>query len=189
MKTEKQRWPYPIAIDVANQLVDLLRSACVRLEIAGSLRRKKAQVGDVEIVYIPRFDEAKLPGEMFAHAEQNLADITIETLLCAGVLRKRTNQNGSQMFGEKNKLVQHVASGMPVDLFAATDENWVNYLVCRTGGAESNVAICNGAIARGWKWNPYGPGFSRAGEVRRMESERAVFDFAGLPYRAPEDRT
>jgi DNA polymerase/3'-5' exonuclease PolX len=85
--------------------------------------------------------------------------------------------------------MRHVASGIPADLFAATRENWWNYLVCRTGPADSNMRICMGAQARGWKWNPYGAGFSDPeGNVRVMDSERAVFDFVGLPYREPEAR-
>lgn len=37
------------------------------------------------------------------------------------------------MYGSKNKLMRHRASGIPVDLFSATTANWFNYLVCRTG--------------------------------------------------------
>lgn len=197
MNDEKQKWPHAEAMAVAEMLVAALRPSCARIEIAGSLRRRKPLVGDVEIVYVPRFDTAMLPGEMFPKGEQNLADLTINTLLLSGVLEKRRNAKGAEMFGEKNKLVRHCRSGIPVDLFATTEDCWFNYLVCRTGGSESNVAICNAAIARGWKWTPYGPGFEkgpdpdqREGDKRRhiVGSEREVFEFVGLPYKNPEER-
>jgi DNA polymerase/3'-5' exonuclease PolX len=90
--------------------------------------------------------------------------------------------------------MRHVASGIPVDLFATTEACWHNYLVCRTGPAESNIRIAAAAKARGWKWNPYGEGFSRGGplagpeEARALRSEREVFEFVGLPYTEPEER-
>jgi DNA polymerase/3'-5' exonuclease PolX len=185
----KTKWPLAAAQMVARELWGVLAPACEAIEIAGSIRRRKPMIGDVEIVYVPRYDVAKLPDEMFAQAEQNMADLAIENLLLCGVLGKRTNVNGREMFGEKNKLVRHMATGMPVDLFATTEDAWFNYLVCRTGGSESNIAICNAAIARGWKWNPYGAGFSRGDETRRMKSEREVFEFVGLQYLEPEERT
>jgi len=90
-----------------------------------------------------------------------------------------------------------VPSGIPVDLFATTEECWYNYLVCRTGGKETNLAICRAANAKGWSWTPYGPGFTcHPGEVSPEEyteqhlvhSEREVFEFVGLPYLEPRDR-
>lgn len=200
MTTEKQKYPAALARKVAGRLLLHLAPHCERIEIVGSLRRGKDQVGDVELLYIPRYDAAMLPGEMFPQAEQNLVDLAIEQLLLAGMLEKRRNVNGSEMYGEKNKLVRDTGTALPLDLFAASHENWFNYLVCRTGGAKSNMAICNAAIARGWKWNPYGPGFSRPclnhtppglrepHEIRRMASEREVFEFVGLPYLPPEER-
>ena len=85
--------------------------------------------------------------------------------------------------------MRHVPSGIPVDLFATTEACWFNYLVCRTGGADNNLAICFAAQRAGWKWTPYGPGFTRgSGEVHLVRSEREVFEFVGLPYLEPEQR-
>lgn len=187
---EKHKWPSADAQRVADELIEALKPVTLTAIVAGSLRRRKPMVGDVEILYIPKFDAAIVPGEMFAQAEQNLADLTINTLILSGVLAKRTNANGSEMFGEKNKLVRHVATGIPVDLFATTEECWHNYLVCRTGGAETNKAICNAAIARGWKWNPYGAGFTHreSGNTVAVRCEQDVFRHVGLPFLNPEDR-
>jgi DNA polymerase/3'-5' exonuclease PolX len=87
--------------------------------------------------------------------------------------------------------MRHVASGIPVDLFAATEENWFNYLVCRTGPAELNQRIAGEAKRIGWKWHPYGLGFTALdnGQESRVECEQDVFDFVGIPYAEPEDRS
>lgn len=184
----KRRFPNATGMRVAAGLCAALKPVCERLVVAGSLRRRKFTVGDVEILYIGMTEVRDNPADMFEMITVNLADEAIAELEKCGVLERRRNVNGAGMYGPKNKLMRHRATGMPVDLFAATEENWWNYLVCRTGPAESNTRICMAAQARGWKWNPYGAGFSRDGEIRAMESEEDVFAFVGLPYARPEDR-
>ena len=173
---------------VAAELCAALKPACEKLVVAGSLRRRKPDVGDVEILYIGKTEVRQDPADMFASITVNLADEVTAALEKSGVLERRKNVNGSEMYGPKNKLMRHLATGLPVDLFAATVENWHNYLVCRTGPADSNTRICMAAQERGWKWNPYGAGFSRDGEIRPMTSEEEVFAFVGLPYAQPEER-
>jgi DNA polymerase/3'-5' exonuclease PolX len=173
---------------VAYELVNALRPVCVRIEIAGSLRRHKPDVGDIEILYVPVVREEPDPDDLFATRETNLADGRIMLLERTGVLARRQNALGREMFGPRNKLMVHVASGIPVDLFATNVESWWNYLVCRTGPAESNTRIASAAKRMGWKWAPYSAGFARDGEMHRVDSESAVFAFVGLPYMEPRNR-
>ena len=184
----KTRFPYAVGLEVAAELCRSLKASCERLIVAGSMRRRKPDVGDVEILYIGRKETRPDPTDMFAQVEVDLADEVVAALIKNGVLEPRPNVRGSNTYGPKIKLVRHRGSGMPVDLFKATEANWWNYLVCRTGPAESNTRICMAAQERGWKWNPFGPGFTKAGEVRPMGSEREVFEFVGLPFVAPEQR-
>lgn len=194
MATDKPRWPHAQAWDVGSTLAWHLRDFCVpdRILICGSLRRGKPMVGDVEILYVPR--SILIPAQDFfaAAAKCSAVDGALEAMIASGVLARRKNVNGSEMWGEKNKMGMHLASGIPVDFFAATMGNWANYLVCRTGGAVNNMMIATAAQKRGWKWNPYGEGFSRVSpagtEVRRVKSEAEVFEFVGMKYLAPEDR-
>ena len=185
LKQEKPRWPRAEALHVAEEICEALRAVTVKREIAGSLRRGKTMVGDIELLYIPRWSVAPL--DMFSDL-QNLAEKAIATLVEEGVLMARRNRNGGVAWGEKNKLAVHCRTGIPVDLFAATEANWWNYLVCRTGPAALNTRICVAAQRKRWKWNPYGAGFSREGEIVTMTSEADVFEFVGLPYQKPEER-
>jgi DNA polymerase/3'-5' exonuclease PolX len=190
---DRPRYPLEMAAQVAGALVDLLRPACARVQIAGSMRRGKQTVGDIEIVYVARLMEE--PIDLITRGMVDQADKVIDLLLGGGVLVKRRNANGSPCWGVRNKLAVHRPSGIPVDLFSTTEECWFNYLVCRTGPAESNARIAMAARARGWVWNPYGPGFSRVvdGDTLAREhavrSEEDVFQFVGLPYLPPEGRT
>lgn len=177
---------------VARELCGALRPVTLRLCVAGSLRRGRQDVGDVEILYVAATEQRQR--DLFHVEAFDLAAAEIERLLRTGVLEKRVSLRGATSWGAKNKLAVHRASGIPVDLFAATEENWWNYLVCRTGSAESNQRIATAAIQKGWHWNPYGPGFSRDGpptaarEVVAVSSEEEVFAFVGLPYRPPHLR-
>lgn len=189
MDAPKPKFPRAAALEVARQLAVLLRplSEPNRLICAGSLRRRKQAVGDVELLYVPRFNTER--DGLFDTRQVNLVDRLLEELIAAGVLSKRRNSVGSEVWGEKNKLARHVVSGIPVDFFAANDANWFNYLVCRTGSAESNVRIASAAQKKGWKWNPYGAGFTdQNGTVVPVRSERQVFELAGLEYLEPWER-
>jgi DNA polymerase/3'-5' exonuclease PolX len=95
------------------------------------------------------------------------------------------------MWGEKNKLARLSESQIPLDLFATTEECWANYLVCRTGGAETNTRIATEAQRRGLKWNPYGPGFTHlaTGRTIQITTEADVFKTVGLNPISPEKRT
>lgn len=192
--TSKPKFPRAAAIAVARGLVDALRPVCLhdRLIVAGSLRRRKDEVGDVELVYVPVIEQRKGPsGDFFApeaYTPHNLADEVIARLVDDGVLRPRKNALGHAMMGESNKLLRHVASGIPVDLFSIRAESWWNYVVCRTGGAQTNIRLAEEARRKGWRWSPYSPGFKRAGRVHAVHSEEDVFRFVGLEYKHPWER-
>jgi DNA polymerase/3'-5' exonuclease PolX len=184
-----ERWPLSSAAPIAKEICDALRPASERLAIAGSVRRQRLHVGDIEILFIPAF-ELRRTGLFEERAD--VAELKISELLEAGVLEKRTLAGGKTAWGASNKLGRHKQSGIPVDLFRATNENWWNYLVCRTGPVTSNTRIALAAIQRGWKWNPYGPGFSRQENGNTLfhpvKSEDEVFEFVGLPCLPPPRR-
>lgn len=186
MNEPKRKYPRSEAEAVAREIGALLKPACERIAVAGSLRRGALVVGDIELVYIPKTENRSDPDNFFGRIDVNLADEVILGLERAGVLARRKNVNGSEMYGPKNKLMVH-ASGIPVDLFATRADCWFNYLVCRTGPAESNTRIAASAKRMGWHWNPYGEGFTRDGKVYPMDTEERVFRFVGLS--SPGKRT
>lgn len=181
-------YPRAAAIAVAKELCAALAPACERLCVAGSLRRMKQQVGDVEIVYIPRFE--KRMWDFFEERPVSLAEETLDRLLRGGVLSYRENRIGGTAWGAKNKLAIHNASGIPVDFFRTTDHAWWNYVVCRTGSRHNNERIATAARLIGWQWNPYDSGFTRLSDGSRhaVFSEQDVFAFVGLPYLEPWQR-
>jgi DNA polymerase (family 10) len=189
--SDKVKFPRKAALAVARELCVALKPACRqdRLIVAGSLRRRKEEVGDVEIVYVADHGIITPPGELLPRAG-NLADAVIADLEHRGLITRRLSKVGNEAFGPKNKLMVHVASGIPVDLFAIKESSWWNYVVCRTGPGEHNIAIANRAQEMGYKWHPYHDGLSRLsdGTIIKIDSERALFDFLGWPYLEPWER-
>lgn len=184
------RWGLDMARAAAERIVAQLAPACERIEVAGSVRRCRETVGDLEIVYVPRVEPRPDFDDFFAVRDVNLADEAIGKLERIGMWTRRANKLGRETFGPLIKLMRLEPYGLGVDLFAAGHANWWNYLVCRTGPRESNERIAAAAKARGWKWTPYGPGFESAdgSRVHAVGSEREVFEFVGLRYDEPEFR-
>lgn len=185
-----RKFPIEQALKIARQYEWFLMDYVERIQIVGSIRRQKPEVKDIELMYIPKFAPKK-GADLFGDEWENLADVKLEGLCNAGILEKRVNKRGFHAWGPSNKLGRDLETGIPIDFFATTAPNWWNYLVCRTGGMESNIAICEAAQAKGWQWNPYGAGFYRGEgeEPLTVGSEREVFEAVGLPYKEPHERS
>lgn len=189
--SDKQRWPIAEAQAVADELMTVLKPLCEpdRLMVAGSIRRQRHHVGDVEIVYVPRFEERAV--DLLAMEKMDVVAEQLDRMILEGALERRPNIRGHFTWGEKNKLAIHKASGIPVDFFAVPDPAcWHVSVVIRTGGKETNLQLTNGALTRGLSLNAYGCGTThrRSGLVTPATSEEHVFRLCGVPYAEPEHR-
>lgn len=163
---------------IAEELKELLAPACEQIEIAGSIRRRKPDVGDIELLCIPRFEVGV-----------NLLDREVGWYLQKQLFDYRRNKRGSIAYGPKNKLLLHKPSGIGVDIFSTTEECWPVALVMRTGGKSTNMGIASRAIERGMRFHAYGRGFTRGdGSELICRSEQDVFRAVGLPYLEPWER-
>ena len=162
---------------IAEEIMVLLDGSCDRKEIAGSIRRRKPDVGDIEILCIPRLEGIA-----------DSLDRRVQGLMFQGVLAHRLNRLGRKVYGPKNKLMVHVPSGIGVDIFSTTEECWPVSMVVRTGGKATNQRIAMAALERGYQFHAYGSGFSTPDGDIVCRSEREVFEAVGLPYRESWER-
>lgn len=162
---------------IAEALKERLAPACERVSIAGSIRRRKPDVGDIELLAIPKV----VKGEDMLNTE-------LAHLIFQGVLRLRLNKGGQRTYGPKNKLLVHVRSGIGVDIFSTTEECWPVALTIRTGSKEFNIAIATAAQKKGWHLLAYGEGFNTPQGVVVCHTEREVFEKVGIPYKEPWER-
>ena len=177
-----------MARPVAEEIVEMLKPACERIAIAGSLRRLKKQVGDIEILFVPRM--SKRPEGLFDERLVSVASEVIDQKLKEGYFAKRPSKIGVFTWGESNKLGIHVPSQIPVDLFSCPPENWWVSLVIRTGSKETNLRLTTCANRKNCTLNAYGFGVTdrATGITTPAHSEQEVFELCGVPYLKPKDR-
>ncbi len=170
----------------AEELVAIFRSAdCTKVEIAGSIRRQKPEVKDIEIVAQPylRTDLFGAPLD-----EDSKLDHLVAQMIRDGRLRKRLNGAGNaQAYGQKYKaLATH--DGMPLDLFIVRPPaQWGAVFAIRTGPADFSkylVTACQGMALKCVEGRlVYADGGTFA-----TPTEESFFKGCGVPWVPPEQR-
>jgi DNA polymerase (family 10) len=160
----EQRMLLPVAAQYAEALADWLRGApqVQRLEIAGSYRRRRETVGDIDILVA-----ATDPGpvmERFAQYDE------VREVLSRGPTRASVR----------------LTSGLQVDLRVVEPAAFGAALHYFTGSKAHNIAIRKRAQARGLKINEYGVFRGKARIAG--DSEASVFAAVDLPWIPPELR-
>ncbi len=183
-KGDKRRWSLADAEQVAHALLSLLSPSCVQIAVAGSIRRKRPDPADIELLCIPKPHE-----EEVLLGPQDQLDRTLMELLTAGDLAMRMSKAGRPIgYGKDNKFLIHRESGIPVDIFSTEARYWGMALFVRTGPAEWNIKAMTRLKYLGTPGHAYG-GITRAsGEDVDCPDEETVFRYLGRDYRAPWER-
>lgn len=187
----KTKFPRADALKVAEEICVQLEDVCERLIVAGSLRCGAQEVGDVEILFIPIWVPSPAVDFFSPPKFESLAENRISKFVSDNILvhRQKHSVAGDAGWGPKNKLAVHVASGIPVDLFETTIENWWVSLVIRTGPKDFNLKLTTGAQRQGKTLNAYGCGVTdKHGIVTAATSEQHVCQLCGVPYAEPMER-
>lgn len=115
-------------------LISLLADSCERIQVAGSVRREKAEVHDLEIVAIPKpTRHLDLLGDPIPGKPTPL-DETLATMMQTDSYwwDEDVKRNGPRY---KRFVTSFGGTLGAVDLFLADSENWGNQLAIRTGSA------------------------------------------------------
>jgi DNA polymerase (family 10) len=169
LQTTERRVLLSEALDVADQLLERLRSirGVRRADFAGSLRRGKETIGDVDLlVASERVDEV-----MDAFTSYGL----VERVLARG--------------DTKSSILTR--AGLQVDLRVVPLEAWGAAMIYFTGSKAHNVKIREMAVRRGLKLNEYGLFPADGGDAIAARTEAEVYERLGLPFIEPtlrEDR-
>lgn len=185
----KIQFPFELANKIALELLESLGMYCTKIKVVGSIRRKKPWVGDIEMLIIPTKKLIQTSSDLFP----TLVDITAQRVLELrknSVLELREKKDGTTSNGNWVKLMRHVPSSVPLDLFFATPQTWTSALVCRTGGKTNNEELASRAKALGFRWEMNGPGFKdlTTGRIIPVRQEKEIYQFLGLPFLPPELR-
>lgn len=131
---------------IANTLIEKLRPHCEKINIAGSIRRQKTKVGDIEIVCLAK-KVASGQAALF-EAEETQLTYSVSPFFIRTVAEFGTILQGSAT-GNSMKIM--LPEGIKLDLFMPNDFDYYRMLAIRTGSAEySHQVIAIGWRKQGW---------------------------------------
>ena len=145
---------------IADAVVKRISPYCQKIEVAGSIRRRRPQVNDIDLVLIPH-DLWNLHGELM-----KLGQI--------------------KMSGKK--IMRVMVGSTQVDLYIAEPETWATLLLIRTGSKENNIRLCSRAKDMGWHLAANGDGLFNETGKRIADTELSIYNALGLPFQRPEER-
>lgn len=159
-----RRFRLPMALQVAEaRLASLAAEPGVsRAQAAGSLRRRRDTVGDLDLVVAA--------GTGSAVMRRFVAAPDVATVLSKGATRASVV----------------LANGMQVDVRAVPPESFGAALLYLTGSKSHNIALRQRALDAGLKLNEYG--LYRDGVRIAGDTEASVYAALGLPFIEPELR-
>ena len=145
---------------LGNTFLERITPYCSKAVIAGSVRRRKPLVNDVDIVMI-------------------VAD--------PWGMQAELKKLGTKVKGQKLARVQY--RGTQLDLYFATEETFEMLLLIRTGSMEHNIRLASLAKQKGWRLAASGDGLFDADGTRVAgDTDRSVFQALGIPYLEPWER-
>ena len=155
-----------VALPAVLAAVETLRDhpAAVKVSEAGSVRRRKETVRDLDIIATAR-DAAAL-------IEHFVSLPWVVEVVAKG--------------GTKATVVSGV--GLRFDLRVVPPECYGNLLQHFTGSKQHNVAMREEAVRRGLSISEYGVAIVETGEVVTHRDEKALYEFLGYQYVPPELR-
>ncbi|MFF3364866.1 DNA polymerase/3'-5' exonuclease PolX [Streptomyces misionensis] len=163
------RVPLPLALDTAEEIVAALSSVsgCRRCAYAGSLRRMRETVGDLDVLVAAR------KSGPFMNA---LCELPGTAEVIARGAKKTSVRTGR---------------GLQVDLRVLPPESWGAGLQYFTGSKAHNIRTRTIAVHRGLKLSEYGVFDAESEESVASRTEEEVYARLGLPWIEPtlrEDR-
>jgi len=149
------------ALSIFNEIYYRLKPHCEKIIAAGSIRRQKDEIRDIDIVLIPTN-----PGQLSQEIDR------LGPPIADGEKLRRVEYNGTQ-----------------VDIYYANQKTWATLLLIRTGSRENNIGLCSQAQSLGMKLKANGDGIIDAGgHLIPIESEEQIYQILGLPYHEPWER-
>ena len=166
VKERSKRFPREDVVNDAEMLVNTIRAVpgVDRAEVAGSFRRHKATIGDLDVLVVTS-DAEKVSAAVAA----------------LPIVEKVVAHGGT-------KLSFNLQSGLRVDVRFVSASQWGSALLYFTGDKEHNITLRKIAIGKGWKLNEYALADAN-GQVVASKEEKDIYEALGVPYHEPRERT
>lgn len=178
--------PMPMREDraAATEIIDALRPYCHRVEVAGSIRRGRDWINDIEVVAIPKIivkqPDLDLFGEPIGEAVtvRDPGFIMVVDSLANHIVKGKVSDG---------RYVQFVtAEGAKVDLFLCQPDTWGYIYAIRTGSSEFMRAVAARWVSLGY--NGVAGQLTRFGKAVPVCEEADLFDMLHMIPVPPHQR-
>lgn len=151
----------------AAQIKATVETHCDLIEVAGSIRRQKSKVHDIDFVVVTKSD-----------ADWQKINDKLKQL------KAKPNCSGNSVI---KAFVPCENGFFQVDFYRAKPSTFGIHLLVRTGSAEHNMWLAGYAISKGMRIK-YSEGLIKDGVTVAGETEKGVFEALELPYPLPFQR-
>jgi len=176
------------ATERALALLEEMAPHCHRAAIAGSIRRKKPEVTDIELVVIAKWAEMADQSDLFSTRTQRV-NLLHQWALTSGIrwIYKRDGQPIDTTIKDDGRMWKGLLPcGAQLDLFITTPERWGTIFLIRTGSADFSHEIMKHAAKVKAKFE--GGVLHVNGAPVETPEEADVFRHLKLRYVRPEER-
>lgn len=160
---------------IANKYLHQLQPYCEKIEVAGSIRRQKSEVKDIELICIPK--KVQTNEDMFAPTYGRMPQFAA---LVNGLERIKGDP------AEGKYCARMLPEGIQLDLFICTRENWGYQLALRTGPAMFSKSLVCKLKEAGYGCRDGNIYFRSA--LHPVEEEREIFRMLQRDFIPPEYR-
>lgn len=167
--------PFDEALEIARTLVAELEPVCARVKVAGSLRRKRPHVSDIELVVEPRPE----PADLFGEVKPDIASIRHVAQQWGEILK------GGSRYIQVRTLMRDLKCGL---FLAHPPANWWVILAIRTGPATLGQWAVSRMHDHGYQCQDGRIIEKATGRELAVTSEADFFRAAGLPCLPPTRR-
>lgn len=156
----------PYAENIANEVIEFLKEDedCLEINVLGSLRRRVATVGDIDIAVSSNNPQA--------------------------ILDKFVKYQKAQKVIEKGTVTASIVlpGDVQVDILVVKPENYGNALQHFTGSKHHNIALREYSLKRGYSMSEHGIKEVKTKKVHKFKDEVSLYNFLKLDYISPELR-
>ncbi|HNH23322.1 MAG TPA: helix-hairpin-helix domain-containing protein, partial [Ferruginibacter sp.] len=165
----KKRFPLAEASRIARTVLREISKIphVQKATIAGSIRRKKETIGDIDIIVLA--------------AQKNHRAIIRHFISLPGIAHV--------IAAGATKASVQLQRGIQADIRVVEKSQYGSALFYFTGSREHNIRLRTIARKHGWRMNEYGVFDTRTGKRLAGDTEESIYQLFGLSYIPPEQRT
>ncbi|MCH8329234.1 MAG: DNA polymerase/3'-5' exonuclease PolX [Nanoarchaeota archaeon] len=165
-KASGKRFLLGSALDIAEEIKNKLKKLkeVNKVEVAGSLRRKKETIGDIDILITSKNPDKVM--DFFTKMND------VQDILAKG----------------QTKSMVRLKEGLQADVRVISEKSYGAALLYFTGSKQHNIALRKIAIKKGMKLSEYGLFNKKTNKILAGKTEQECYKKLGLQYIEPEIR-